>query len=1139
MGYNKTMKRLVFIMGIIGFCLTLSSGGVCAADRVSVRVGAHKDYSRLVVDWPQKQPYEIRASDDTHLVLSFNKAADFAIEGLDLSAVDNIEALAESKTDQGVSLTMTIPAHTTHRHFTVGARVIVDIYNPPAQKTDDSPKQAEGKDMADERIKTQDAQQDEMKTAEHEGEDKAPPHDTAGDTIKEEEEPAGQPAAEDKPAIIRQDIPEDARAVVPALSETQKNELRSQLVVDDFDRNTPVIKKKTAADKAVDTEDDHKLSVLEQAQKELEAQKPYLISLTRTEAVGLSAFIRNGRLWMVFDQEDLKFSPYVSGPDETVFSKFQKQKILGGVAYHTEFPDKLKDYYIYGEGGGLAWRLVVTKNKRDSKPVDPQSKFAKKETVWGGETLWPFPHITKILKFRDPAIGDLVNVLTVSDSAYFSGPSYRFPAYEVFRAPVGMAFAERVDDLEISYQEDHGVTISRGMEGLALSREDDRNRRIMREQVAQKAQEELQDEDGVKVKRIFDFDRWMMGGIQALQDNQGMVMRGLADKEKSAMVEDIITLAKLNIANDRGPEAAGFLHLAAMELPPILESPEYIALRGAAYGLAGKCAFSLRDFSHEKLKDYGEADYWRTYALACLEDWNQAQMIMPNDFSVVISYPKELQEKIALKLAEVALRNADIETAEGLLSILEIERNKLRKSTLAGLDYLKGEAARQNGDFEGAKLLWQPLAHPRSYDDLYRVKAGLAMTLLEWQKGDIEINRAINRLEGLRYAWRGDELESKVNFTLGQLYLRDRQYLKGLGILRDAAAMRPETRIGQEIAAYMKRYFYELLMMDEELSPLDAAAVYEEFIELTPPGDKGNKVVQKLAERLAEADLLERSAALLQHQVDFRLQGSERAAVSFRLATIYLLDKKPKEAMIALNEANVFYVTDASEEAAEKRHAIALLKARALSQLGRADEAIARLNTFDPAPDVNRLRADLAWRAGMWDEAAVALQDLIFDQALNAEKLLTEDQAHLILNRAVALNLSGNRVGLANIRERYGAAMKKTARGRMFDVVTRPRSAALFADKETITGLVAEVDIFQDFLKSYRLEDIDVPRPDKLLKDEWKLGNPEEEAKHNAEPEEARVPEPQAEEGHDEAHDADNHEAEAVDNNAAHDEIAH
>jgi tetratricopeptide (TPR) repeat protein len=244
--------------------------------------------------------------------------------------------------------------------------------------------------------------------------------------------------------------------------------------------------------------------------------------------------------------------------------------------------------------------------------------------------------------------------------------------------------------------------------------------------------------------------------------------------------------------------------------------------------------------------------------------------------------------------------------------------------------------------------------------------------------------------------------------------------------------------------------------------------VYEQFGNLTPPGDEGNKLVQKLAERVVEADLLTRAAGILQGQVDSRLQGMEKARIATRLAAIYLLDKSPQKAIAAIDAAKPIYEQDGTPESQKALKNLELMRARGLSQMDQTEEALALLAKFDPTPDVNRLRADIAWQAGLWEDAAEALQDLILDEALDLGRPLTQQQADLILNRSVALNLSGNRVALANMRQRYEESMKKTPRARLFDVVTRPRQSTLLSDRQTLDSLVSEVDIFKDFLDAYR-----------------------------------------------------------------------
>ena len=797
--------------------------------------------------------------------------------------------------------------------------------------------------------------------------------------------------------------------------------------------------------------------------------QPHAVTISSTNTVGLAAFERNGDLWVVLDRGDINVPPQLSGPQKDQFSPFERVPMDGGVAYRARMPEGLN---IYGEGGGLVWKMVLTPEDHDRKPVTADRQFQPGENIRGGTLFWPMQRVTKVLKFQDPEIGDTIIVGTVNRSDQFAGPARGYVDFTALNSPVGIAILPKSDDVTMNPL-GNGVQVTRPG-GLALSRMRDVTQKMIENRIQTPASipgaaaESAQTQG--EMRRIFDFDRWMMGGLTALRENQQILLSGMAEKDNTGRVQDLLMLSKMNLANDRGQEAVGFLNFADSELSGIADSPEFLALRGAAEALAGKFEAALADLTVPSLKDYGELDYWRAYTFAGLEDWQQAKTAMPDNFDLLLSYPRKIQERVGLKLAEVALRSGDTRTAEILLSALEKDRKFLQPQTLAGLDYLNGERYRQAGQGSQAAALWKPLSTGK--DDLYRAKAGLALTMLELQNKEIVRDAAIDRLEGLRYHWRGDELEAQVNFVLGKMYLEDKRYLKGFTILRDATVMSPDTDISREIAAYMANAFKGLFLTDQvkELSAVDAVTVYEEFRELTPPGDEGNRLVQRLAERLVDADLLGRAAALLGHQVDYRLTGKEGADIALRLAAIDLLNDNAKDALAALDKASAGYAAldPKTPEIAQKQKETEMLRARSLSELGRVDEALKILNNFTPSPDINRLRADIAWNAGMWEDAALALQDLVLDEEIDVARPLNQKQADLLLNRAVALNLAGDRVALSGMRTKYGDAMSKTARSKMFDVVTRQRTGSLISDRESIAALVSEVDMFKDFLDSYR-----------------------------------------------------------------------
>ena len=143
---------------------------------------------------------------------------------------------------------------------------------------------------------------------------------------------------------------------------------------------------------------------------------------------------------------------------------------------------------------------------------------------------------------------------------------------------------------------------------------------------------------------------------------------------------------------------------------------------------------------------------------------------------------------------------------------------------------------------------------------------------------------------------------------------------------------------------------------------------------------------------------------------------------------------------------------------------LTLLRARALSKQGRPDQALAMLQDMKTIPDVNRLRAEIAWGASYWDDSAEALDDVIKDQNISLTRPLSEENASLILRRAIALNLGNDRVALANMRERYTESMLQTEKAKIFEIISRPRQNITLADRETLLSIVSEVDLFADIL---------------------------------------------------------------------------
>lgn len=787
--------------------------------------------------------------------------------------------------------------------------------------------------------------------------------------------------------------------------------------------------------------------------------KANAISLSSITSQGLAVFESNGNIWLVNDQSDLVISPQVSGPNADYFKPIQTQALEGGRAFKTK---GMKDTYLRGQGGGMLWRVIISAAKRKDSPVKPLRQDVQENLPRSGKIIWPLHEAGRVLEVPDPVSGAIIKVVTVANAKQFAGPAMEFVDFKTLNSTIGLAILPKVDDLEVRVIE-NGVEISRPG-GLAVSAD-----KTLSTVEALSAQPNPQGDPGSMSRRIFDFQNWQMGGIKALEQNRNIIMAGLTDKSEEARIEGVMTMAKMYLANAQGSEALGFLTYIEDELPTLLENGQFIALRGAAKAVDWKAESAFEDLSREDLQDFEEIGYWRAYALADLGDWTQAEEVMPQSLSALYTYPAPIFNRLALVLAEVALRAGDVKRADALLVAVEAQKDTLFEPQKAALGYLKGELARQRGDIKTTKELWEPLV--KGKDDLYRAKAGLALTRLQVVEKELMPAQAIDNLERLRYAWRGDELEAQINYWLGKTYFESGAYAKGLNIMREAASLVEGTDFGTHITSEMSEAFTKIFLGPEldKLSPLDAGALYEQFANLVPSGPEGDQVVQKLAERLVQGDLLARASDLLVGQLENRLQGLQAYDIAVRLTAIYLLDGENQKALKTIDRATEkLKALPVELQTPERSREISLLRARALSRQGHPDQALALLGELDKTPDVNRLRADTAWYAGYWDDAAEAMNDVIIDQAISLTRPLSEENTNLILQRAVALNLANDRVALANMREKYSDPMAQTNKARIFEVITRARQSTALADRETLMGIVSEVDLFADFLKTYK-----------------------------------------------------------------------
>lgn len=765
------------------------------------------------------------------------------------------------------------------------------------------------------------------------------------------------------------------------------------------------------------------------------------ITISTVSPARMAVFVRYDTLWIVLDTPAVgAIMPDVKGPFSGLLGQPKMLKFDGGTAYRYLLPAKTG---VRVTRKSLTWDVALT-HERTQAPTKSHLNVSFDNTTRKAKLMAELKSAGAVLSFEDPAVGDRLFVVPAASENDRIDQPRRFSDVEIIPAAIGMVVKPLKDNVRTSKLGDY-ITVS-SPDGIIATPGATAGPVLVSGNAA---------EAGAQ-SRLFDFPNWRMGGIAKLNENRRRIEQSIAEaKTPDQRSQAFLKLALLFFANNLGPETLGILRLIAAEDPEMVKNPNFIALRGAASALAGHYTEAMADLSTPAIQHHPEVNLWIGYAAAATEQWRMAERSFPSDNTLLTEYPQDIALAFTVYMAESALRLGHTDSANTLLQSLDTLTQKDDMRFSAAIEYLKGEAARQEGRHEDAEKIWTPVAH--GIDRLYHTKAALALANLQVETGKKTLKEAINDIDNLRFAWRGDGLEVQILSNLGRLKIENGQYLSGLQDLKAAVGL-AETILDDPtpIRERINRTVTDLFSgtPDTAISPLEAVAVYNEFKSSIPAGMQSTTAALNFTDYLVSMDLLPRAQKVLEAELEAGIVEEKRSAIGNKLAALYLLDAKPADAIAALDK------TGGDTDDARK-----LLRARALSQQNQVDQAIAVLSSVQTR-DAQKLKADVLWRARQWPAAAQAIEALL----LPPGKAIDDEQARLVINAAVAHKLAGNDAGLMALKNRYGTAISTTPLGPAFGVVTRDAGASDLGDRETILKMASEVDMFKGFLDSYKTE---------------------------------------------------------------------
>jgi tetratricopeptide (TPR) repeat protein len=478
---------------------------------------------------------------------------------------------------------------------------------------------------------------------------------------------------------------------------------------------------------------------------------------------------------------------------------------------------------------------------------------------------------------------------------------------------------------------------------------------------------------------------------------------------KDIHVEARMALARFLVGSELSYEAIGLLNSLAHKHQAVLGDAEFRGLRGAAKVMAGRYAEAGVDFSSPALATDPSSALWRGYIAERMGQYAESRKAYSQGYQALSLFAPKWRARFARSDAEAGLQ----------MGQLDVARTQIAMSLASKADPYEELATRlvQARLFEAEHDNRRAIA---LYDAVATVRLGslaapamLRATQLRLATGQMAPAQAAQVFDNLRYRWRGDATELETVRALGQLYISLGRYREALTALRSAGQRLPDLPQAVQLQADLSQQFRTLFLdgAADGMEPVQALSLFFDFQELTPVGAEGDLMVRKLARRLVDVDLLDDAAKLLKYQVENRLDGVPKAQVATDLATIYLMNQKPEDALTAIGMSRTTVLPTAMN--VQRR----LLSARALMALGRYDQALEFIEA-DKSVEGQELRAEVTWKQKNWAASAALYEKALGERWKGPGPLSPEEEARL-LRAGVAYSLAGDDAGLTRIRSRF------------------------------------------------------------------------------------------------------------------------
>ena len=760
--------------------------------------------------------------------------------------------------------------------------------------------------------------------------------------------------------------------------------------------------------------------------------------------VNAAVFERNGKIWIVFDRPNRIDVNTLKSDAKSMAEEIYTLPHPGGTFVIIKPATGVK-YALRKEG--LLWILDLYTGRPPQFDTQNMTIFTQYDSLKQSYLFVPNNQTGNILSIIDPEIGDIISISTTSQLGLGFNMPYRYPDFDILPTIQGLAFIINAPDIVLN-RGNSGITIKAIGRSLNITSDLDILKRNQKQfnydkEAAHTNAFDLQISQALSSKNF----------LEVVDDFKKQIISAPLDQKNNLRIK----LAQYYIYNGLGTNALYILNqMRKLELPET-KTDKFYALAGIANFLARRYKEAVNDFSQNTIPTTAEGIFWRTIAQSAYEYKEENNAIIFAHMSLMRDYPQAIRDEVAIIAARNAIATGDDLSSQNFIDILNSVPDRLRNLS-PQIIYLSAQKLEMQGYIRNAIKEYKKLLNSNSAK--FSAFARLRHTVLSQMINFIKPQEAIEELEKLRFAWGEKEFKINLLSKLSDLYLKNKDYYNALKTLNEQGFL-VEGQQKEITISKMVKIFEDIFIgnhADDNLSPIKALALYQDFKWLSPLSSNQNMIIQKLSDRLVAVDLLPRAHDLLLSllQKD-NLTADNKARVGSRLAIIYLFENKPQEAL------DVLEITSSPELTPATANPRRIIAARAYSALDKPEEAL-KLLANDYSPNALLHRFEIYWNAKDWENASNTIKYLIEDP--QPGQALSSEQMNYILDWATALKQAGKDTDLVRLRNKFLPYFQDTPFYSAFNVLTNHLEKEK-VDINAINSAITDIQNFSNFSKFY------------------------------------------------------------------------